>query len=244
MPEKSQKFFIVNAGKKIPVISPEMIIPYLAAQEYHWREGYSAYELSYCWIEADSIPLSVQAVLSRSQFLIDANLVEGFFEYQVNLNTPGHASQTDLMAIIEAQGRVALLAVEGKVNEGFGSSVRKWNSTPGRDRRISLLCDVLGLFYDDLARLKYQLVHRTASAVLEAQRRGIPRATVVIHTFDPSNSHFYDFQCFCDLLTLPVQAAGQISEFKTVGGVELALAWVSDVPRSSRLLQSMPGTSR
>src|SRR5438874_7755922 len=101
MPEKSQKFFIVNAGKKIPVTEPELIIPYLAAQEYHWREGYSAYELSYCWVEAGSIPHSIRSVLDQSEFLNDAELVEGFFEYQVDLRTPGHASQIDLMAIIE-----------------------------------------------------------------------------------------------------------------------------------------------
>jgi hypothetical protein len=58
---------------------------------------------------------------------LDVVLVEGFFEYQVNLNTPGHASQTDLMALVETRGGVALLAVEGKVKEGLQ---RIWTTHP------------------------------------------------------------------------------------------------------------------
>jgi hypothetical protein len=238
MPDKPSKFFVWLQGKKVPVLRPEDIIPCLAGKDYHWAAGYSAHELSYRWTEAESVPVPVDRVLSQSPLLQDLELIEGYFEYQVSLNTHGHASQTDLMVLLETRDRNALLAVEGKVREGFGLSVKTWNKTPGRDDRIRYLCDLLGLFYDDLASLglKYQLVHRTASAVLEAQLRGICRATMLVHTFDPLSSHFRDFQCFCDLLSLPVTGPNQISAFRTVGGVELSLAWVSDSPRSTRAL--------
>jgi hypothetical protein len=217
-------------------VHPEDIIPYLVAQEYHWAEGYSAYELSYRWIEAGAIPVSVDSVLSQSPDLRGIRLINGFFEFQVGLNTRGHASQTDLMAFVDTENGAALLAVEGKVKEGFGLSVGTWNKTLGKDDRIWSLCDLLGLFYDDLAYLnvKYQLVHRTASAVLEAQRRGIHRAVMLVHSFDPSNSHFRDFHCFSDLFGSAVKEPDQISEFKTVGGVELSFAWVADPIRSVR----------
>ncbi|MGH9503793.1 MAG: DUF6946 family protein [Terriglobales bacterium] len=236
-PDASQKFFVLAKGKTIPVVRPEDIIPYLVAQEYHWAEGYSAYELSYRWIESGSIPDSVDLVLRQSPPLRGMNLIEGFFEYQVGLNTRGHASQTDLMAFVDTQEGPAVLAVEGKVRESFGLSIRTWNKTPGKDDRIWFLCDLLGLFHDDLACLnvKYQLVHRTASAVLEAQRRGIHRAVMLVHSFGPSNSRFRDLHCFSDLLGIAVKAPGQVSDFKTVGGVELGFAWVSDPLRSLRV---------
>ena len=241
--EGSQKFFVFAKGKTIPIVQPEDIKPYLAAQDYHWGEGYSAYELSYRWMDAEGIPDSVDSVLSQSSSLGRARLINGFFEYQVGLNTRGHASQTDLMAFLDTENGAAVLAIEGKVREGFGLSVGTWNKTDGKDDRICSLCDLLGLFYDDLVCLnvKYQLVHRTASAVLEGQRRGIHRAVMLVHSFDPSNSHFGDFQCFTDFFGSTVKGPGQISEFKTVGGVELSFAWVADPIRSVRLAQ--PSTS-
>ena len=240
--QASQRFFVLAKSKPIPVLRPEDIIPYLAAQEYHWAEGHSAYELSYRWIEAGDIPVSVASVLSQSPALRGIRLINGFFEYQVGLNTRGHASQTDLMAFVDAKNGAALLAVEGKVRESFGLSVGSWNKTDGKDDRIRSLCDLLGLFYDDVVYLnvKYQLVHRTASAVLEAQRRGIHRAVMLVHSFDPSNSHFCDLHCFSDLFGSGVKKPDQISEFTTVGGVELSFAWVTDPIRSVRLGLSSP----
>jgi uncharacterized protein DUF6946 len=93
--DASQKFFVFARGKTIPVVRPEDIIPYLVAREYHWAEGYSAYELSYRWIEAGSIPASVDSVLCQSLALRGIKLIKGFFEFQVGLNTRGHASQTE-----------------------------------------------------------------------------------------------------------------------------------------------------
>ena len=45
------------------IARPEDVIPHLAKQEFHWKKGYSAYELAHSWVNADDIPPSVRSVL-------------------------------------------------------------------------------------------------------------------------------------------------------------------------------------
>jgi hypothetical protein len=47
------------------------------------------------------------------------------------------------------------------------------------------LCATLGLNTSDVGGLRYQLLHRTASAVYEAQRYRSRRAIMLVHSFSP-----------------------------------------------------------
>jgi len=74
------------------------------------------------------------------------------------------------------EGLVAV-AVEGKVDEAFGPTVaeRKADSSRGVEERINAISECLGLS-DVHGGIRYQLLHRTASAVLAARQFCAPAA--------------------------------------------------------------------
>ena len=74
------------------ILVPGDVISHLADEKRHWREGYSAYELSHSWVRANGVPVAVRGVLDGCESYRDAELVEGFFEKEVDLRTRGRAS--------------------------------------------------------------------------------------------------------------------------------------------------------
>ncbi len=109
------------------IIRPEDVRPHLVKPDLHWKKGYSAYELAHSWINSGGIPDPVRAVLDTCPDYADAELIEGLFEREVDLRTPGRPSQTDLLALVRLDRGYAVIAVEGKVEEPFGDLVSKWN---------------------------------------------------------------------------------------------------------------------
>ena len=77
------------------------------------------------------------------------------------------------------------MAVDGKVSEPFGPTVQAWSATasPGTEKRLSFLCHQLGLEPPVTAALSYQLLHRAASAIMEAQRCCASQAVMRVHCF-------------------------------------------------------------
>src|SRR5687768_16820125 len=77
----------------------------LADPDRHWRQGKSAYELAAAWESAArterGLPEDVAAVLDQSDELRGAQLLIGIPEHQVSLEGGGHASQTDLWAMLQ-----------------------------------------------------------------------------------------------------------------------------------------------
>ena len=115
----------------VPLLKPEDVIPHLAKQEAHWRTGYSAQELAVAWSKAgNDFPRSVRKALNTAPEYVDAEFVDSFFEREVELGSPGRNSQTDLMAIAGLHDGLAIIAVEGKMEESFAELVANWNGTP------------------------------------------------------------------------------------------------------------------
>ena len=211
------------------IAKPEDVIPYLARQGRHWKKGRSAYELAHSWVNAADIPASVRSVLNTCPDYAGATLVEGLFERDVDLRTRGHRSQTDLLAFVKLVHGNAVIAVEGKVDEPFGDPVSTWNDhSPGKGRRLECLCASLGLRVADVGDIRYQLLHRTASAIYEAQRYRTTRAVMLVHSFSVTDASFRDFQGFAKSMGVPVQAVNQVSEERQCEGIRLRLAWVRD----------------
>ena len=64
------------------------------------RKGYSAYELAVTWAQTPlDFPAPVRAVLETAPEYKDAEVVDGFFEREVELGSPGRNSQTDLRIV-------------------------------------------------------------------------------------------------------------------------------------------------
>jgi hypothetical protein len=207
---------------------PEQVKAYLA-EEYHWKEKYSAYELATSWINAGGIPPTVAQVLATCPDYCDAKLVEGLFERKVNLRTKGRDSQTDLLAFCIVPRGHAVIAVEGKVEEPFGPLVEEWRDlSEGKETRFKGLCTTLGLDPNACTKLRYQLFHRAASAIYEAQRYGVDRALLLVHSFSARQTSLPDFLAFADALGLKNLVSGKISGERVCDGVKLRLAWCAD----------------
>lgn len=206
---------------------PEDVKSHLA-KEYHWKEKYSAYELAHSWIGSGGFPASVRTILAKDPKYQSAEIVEAFFERDVDLRTAGRNSQADILVFAALAQGYAAIAVEGKVEETFGSLVAEWNDgSPGKGARLSALCKLLNLA-SDVGHLRYQLFHRTACAVFEAQRYRCRNALVLVHSFSATQSHFADFVEFTKAVGAPVTSQGEMSKEVTFDGVYTQFAWCAD----------------
>ena len=214
----------------MPLTRPEDVISHLAKGEAHWRDEYSAKELALAWSKAgNEFPSAVQNLFNASVEYKDAEFIDGFFEREVDLGTAGRNSQTDLMVVIGIGKKLGIVAVEVKVDEPFGELVATWNdNSDGKILRLKTLCSTLGLYPDKVGDLRYQLLHRTASAIYEAKRYRSDHALMLVHSFSPTKKSFSDFSDFAKAMGIGLTDTGLISSSKVCEGVNISLAWVAD----------------
>src|SRR5258708_38781126 len=99
----------------VPTSGPSSWQALLAEPEKQWRTGYSARTLAYSWEAAKGLPPEIGTLFGN-----DAELLIAVPEHKVPLGDSGRESQSDVFAIVKADGRTIAVAVEGKVNESFG----------------------------------------------------------------------------------------------------------------------------
>lgn len=208
----------------IPATSAEQWAQFLAEPVKHWRPGYSARTLAYSWQEANGFPSEVNEALAPT--FAELELLLALPEHQVRLPGGARASQNDIWVLARAQGQLVSVAVEGKVSEPFGPTIQEWraDSSPGKTERLQYLLSLLEL--DSVPdTMRYQLLHRTASAIIEAQRFNAPHAVMLVHSFSQSSEWFEDFAAFAELLG-GVATEGCAIHVGSRSGVSLSLAWV------------------
>jgi hypothetical protein len=175
----------------------------LANPEKHWRPGYSARTLAYCWEAAEGFPPEVAQALSQSNnpLLADLTPVLAVPEFKVPLPGGMRASQNDIFILARsAAGSIAIM-VEGKVKESFGPTLHGWISraSPGRQERLRFLMRLLGLRSQPHGAIRYQLLHRAASAIITAEQYRSAAAILVIHSFSETPAGWQDYQAFAHL---------------------------------------------
>jgi hypothetical protein len=218
----------------------------LAKPGLHWKHGASAMALADAWETAQPWPSEVETALERSD-LGGLEFLLGLPEHQTPLPGGRAASQTDLLVLARrSAGGPAVLAVEGKARETFGEdTVAEWRSaeTPGRKARLGYLLELLGLPDDErTGALRYQLLHRAAAGLIEAERFGAADAVLLVHAFkergvgvdeQQSDPNFTDFSAFAEALGTRA-AADAIVPAEVPGSVRLHLGWVNATPLPER----------
>jgi hypothetical protein len=128
--------------------------------------------LAYCWENADGFPEQIQKALSTVPELGTLEPLLAIPEHKVNLPGGRTASQNDLFVLARSPEKLACIMVEGKVNEPFGALVSEWyvDPLPGKVKRLGFLYKTLGLTVEQIQDVRYQLLHRSASATIEANR--------------------------------------------------------------------------
>jgi hypothetical protein len=124
------------------------------------------------------------------------------------------------------------IAVEGKVNEEFGPHVSDWlmGASQGKKTRLAAIAEILGLQGFSLDVIRYQLLHRAASAILAARRFGASNAVLLVHSFSPSAAWFDDFVVFAELMAAR-PAKNTVSRSEARIPIPLHLGWVTGAPR-------------
>ena len=211
----------------VPSTSPENWKQFLAEPAKQWKTGYSARALAYCWEEADGIPPEIILVLEQLPSLKNLKTIFAIPEHKVPLPGGARASQNDVWVLGESSSGLVSIAVEGKVSEPFGPTVGEWlkNKTAGKEIRLKFLCSELGLEYPPPLETRYQLLHRTVSAVLEAKHFRATEAVMVVHTFSETNAWCEDFQYFLSLFGLEA-GINQAVTVQILNEINLSFAWV------------------
>jgi hypothetical protein len=210
----------------------------LARPGLQWKHGASAMALADAWENAGGgWPPAVAAALATDGDLGTLELLLALPEHEVPLPGGARASQTDLFVLARsARGELVSVAIEGKADEPFGdATVAGWRTaaSPGRATRLAHLLEILQLPDDERLRpVRYQLLHRTASAIIEARRFGARHAVMLVHSFSPDHRRLGDFEAFAALFDGGAAAGrDRVVRAADLGDVVLHLGWASDTPR-------------
>lgn len=209
----------------------------LADPEKHWKPGYSARELADRWEAAAGFPAEVESLLKQDERTRGATVLLAIPEHRVVLAGGARASQTDLWVLARTRTSLMSIAVEGKVNESFGPTVGEWQpaGSTGRSQRWAAICSLLEVDQQCDQATRYQLFHRTASALIEARRFVARSAAVIVHSFSPMAASFTDFQQFVRLLGGDVERPGQLVAVPPREDIALFFGWaVGPVPVDDR----------
>lgn len=214
----------------VPLLRAEDVIPHLGRPS-HWKEGRSAKSLADSWFNADGVPKSISALLSSAPELRDARLLDGWLERKTDLGDGcGAASQTDLLALLSLDQELAVLAIEAKVDESFGDIVDDWiaDGSVRKFKRLAGLCARLGIEPKSTGPLRYQLLHRTVAALIEAERFHAPKAVLAVQSFCPKSTGFADFQAFAKAIGFEVVEGGSLVGPRRFGQIDLWIGWKSN----------------
>lgn len=212
----------------VPTHSAEDWKRLLAKPDLHWKLGYSAMTLAQSWESAHpSAPPEVLATLDSAHDarLTDLSVVLAVPEWQVDLPGGTRPSQTDLLVLMRSPSGLVTLAVEGKVDETLGPTVgdKRHEASAGVNERLDWLIGFLRL-ESCPNRIRYQLLHRTASALLAAREFDAMAAVMLVHSFSPMRLWFDDFVEFAGLFGV-APGVDELVLLGDFGGIPLWIGW-------------------
>jgi hypothetical protein len=224
----------------IPTDGPETWKQFLANPDIQWRLGFSAMSTAYSWENANGLPNEIAAVLKSADetAIRDAKLAIALPEYKVRLAGGIRPSQNDVFALLTCPGGLISMMVEGKAREDFDATLGDWKkrtSPQGIRERLADIMDNLGVRQPITDDIRYQLLHRAASAVIEAKRFHAPYAIVLIQSFvsNDAENHYDDFCKFVNLFKQKT-VKNRLIELSCPHERKLFAAWVQSKPTKKR----------
>ena len=211
----------------VPSIGAESWQALLADPEKHWRVGYSARTLAHAWQSSSGLPPEIMDI-----FGLECEILLGIPEHKVDLPGGVRPSQSDLFVLLRQQQATIACTVEGKVDEPFGPTVGEWleATTRGKVQRLEFLCQTLGLALPLPNNLRYQLLHRSVSAIVESRRFKTDYAAMIIHSFSTTSKWFEDYSFFISLLGGHAEI-GKMERIKLPCGITMLFGWAKGDPK-------------
>jgi hypothetical protein len=209
----------------IPTTGPADWQRFLADPDKQWRTGFSAKTLAYCWESANGLPSEVASMLQPYGDHVE--LLLAIPEHKVPL--PGASrgeSQNDVFALARAGDLTFAIMVEGKVREPFGQTLHDWlqNASDGKRERLAFISNLLGLTLPPPDHIYYQLLHRAASAIIEARRFKTDAAAMIVHSFSSGRIWFDAFVQFGSLFDVAM-VANKLIAIRPSGKPPLYIGW-------------------
>lgn len=205
----------------------------LADPVKHWKSGYSARTLAYNWEAVDGFPPEVAAPFAQNAEPLLANIkpVLAIPEFKVPLPGGVRASQNDIFVLAHASSGPVTIMVEGKVKESFGPTLAEWQSeaSPGKEERLSFLQRSLGLGTTPDGSVRYQLLHRAASAIITGEQYRAAACVLLIHSFSQERAGWSDYQAFTRLFGVEAEL-GSLQRFGSASSIPLFGVWVVGNP--------------
>jgi hypothetical protein len=204
----------------------------LADPDKHWRTRFSAKNLACCWEAAQGrMPREIAELFAEQG--ANPELLLALPEHKVPLaGSKRGDSQSDLFALIRAGDKTFAATIEGKVDEPFDRSLGEWldGASPGKRERLAFICDLLGLTLPLPNKVYYQLLHRTAAAVIEARRFKTDAACMIVHSFSPTRKWYAAFEVFATLFGVPAKP-NRLLLIRPDGLPPLYVAWAAGDPK-------------
>jgi hypothetical protein len=99
----------------------------------------------------------------------------------------------------------------------------------GKGPRLRFLCDQLMLNTRAVNNIHYQLLHRTASAVIQAKKFNATVSLMLVHAFEKTKEKYDEsFEAYCRFISL-FDTQGKentITPLKTLESVDLFAGWI------------------
>ena len=201
----------------------------LGKPKLHWKKGRSAMSAAACWEDANpNLPSDILRVLedSKDPSLTGLELLAAIPEWEVDLPGGERPSQTDVLAIARNAMNLVILGIEAKVDETFGPTIAEKMAEPSSDQleRLAYLEMELGRSEPFPGAIRYQLLHRSVSALLTARAFHAPVAVMLVHSFSPNSTWRDDFSAFCTELSCK-QLTSDLFEVPNITDRRLLLGW-------------------
>jgi hypothetical protein len=122
----------------------------LAQPILHWKKGKSAMTTAASWENAgDALPPEISKLLisSADPDLVGLTLLAALPEWETPLEGGQTTSHTDILALVQNERGLCVVAVEAKVDEDFGPLVKakRAGQSDGQHSRLNFLQSVLGV---------------------------------------------------------------------------------------------------
>ena len=231
----------------VPTLGPTDWRRLLADPETQWEPRKSALEMAVCWESVRTsdrgLPPEVARTLDSVPELSGAKLLLGIPEHQVSLPPRGRPSQNDLWALLRKDALTISMTIEAKAGEPLDQLVKDWlpkdGERSGKLARLQELQRLLGIPEVDVSHLRYQLLHRTASALIEAKRFGAGVAVMLVQSFNRTadEESWRDVRRFGEVMGAPIEE-GRVVPSPRPTDIPLYLGWANSEPADSARLRA------
>ncbi len=222
----------------VPAASPDDWQRLLKDPVKHWRTGYSARTLAHSWHSAVEWPPEIQqlfvTVPAASLRSVQPLLI--IPEKITPVAGTGEPPHSDVFVLAKAaDGQLVSITVEGKVDEPFGNgnqTVSAWKNegnVANRRVRLDQFLDKIQLIESRADSVAYQLIQRTASAVIEAETFNARYAVMLVHSFSPEHANFSAFETLASAYGQRIHSE-QLVEVSSYRDIRLFIGWVQGDP--------------